>query len=681
MKRQLPLGATGRLSVRVWSLPVWLACLALLALTHLPGARAAEPVIRAADISASGLAVGRYMAGFDDPTRRIDIAAAAAPERAASYVALQSDRPNFGYHVAPYWLRFTIDPGSQGKQLKLEVGMPSLDHVDLYSPAPGGGFTRVSAGDRVPWGERPVAHRHFVFDLTLAPGPAQTFYLRVESRSALTVPAVLWQPAAFAMHNRNSQLFLGLFYGLLIGLFAYNLIVWSTLRDPLYLIYVAYVGCFGLALFTFDGLAFEHLWPDNVEWGNRALATFMSLSLFFGALFARGFLDTRRRMPRVDLFARAIAAAALALAVLAALNLWPDYGHVLRTLSGLAAAGAAVTLVTSVKIVLDGYRPARYFLLAWSALLVFILLGALRNFGWLPTNFATFYGLHVGLALDVILLSTALADRIRELAEERLHAQADLLATTRRHDLESRTRARELVAANEQLEAFSYSVAHDLRAPLRAIDGFSQLLKQDVGPALSKEARDNVDRISASARRMAALIDGLLEFARLGRTAPVSVPVDMRAELDAAMREIGPAAAAELEIGSLPVVEGDAAMLRQVWFNLLANAFKFSATASAPRVCVSCVDGPVEQVFSVADNGAGFDPAYADKLFGMFQRLHAASDFEGTGVGLAIVKRIVEAHGGRVWAKGAPGQGATFSFALPKRGMAAGSVGELQENA
>lgn len=621
------------------------------------------------------------MAALDDPTRRMDIAAAAAPERAAEYVALQSDRPNFGYHAAPYWLRFTIDPGSQGSHLMLEIGMPSLDHVDLYAPAPGGGFTRISAGDRVPWSARPVAHRHFVFDLSLAPGSPRTFYLRVESKSVLTVPAVLWQPEAFAMHNRHSQLFLGLFYGLLIGLFAYNLIVWSTLRDPLYLIYVAYVGCFGLALFTFDGLAFEHLWPDDVAWANCALATFMSLSLTFGALFSRGFLDTRRRMPRVDLFTRSIATAALMLAVFAATDWWLDYGQVLRALSVLAAVGAVVTLVTAVKIFLDGYRPARYFLLAWSALLVFILLGALRNFGWLPTNFATFYGLHVGLALDVILLSTALADRIRALAEERLHAQADLLATTRRHDEESRARARDLAAANEQLEAFSYSVAHDLRAPLRAIDGFSQLLKQDAGPALSKEAQGNVDRISASARRMARLIDGLLEFARLGRTAPVSLAVDMRAELDAALREIGPPSAAGLEVGPLPVVKGDAAMLRQVWFNLLANAFKFSAAASAPRVRVSCLDGPVEQVFSVADNGAGFDPAYVDKLFGMFQRLHAASEFEGTGVGLAIVKRIVEAHGGRVWAKGAPGQGATFCFALPKRGTPALSVGGLQGKA
>ncbi|MFN0163491.1 MAG: 7TM diverse intracellular signaling domain-containing protein [Burkholderiales bacterium] len=666
MKRQWLSGATRGLMVWVWRLLGWLACPALLALAYAPVTGAAEPTIRATDIQASGLAIGRYMAGLDDPTGRMDIAAAAAPGRAAAYTAMTTDRPNFGYHPSPYWLRFTIDPGTRGAHLMLEIGMPSLDHVDLYVPAPDGGFTRVSAGDRLPWSARPVAHRHFVFDLSLAPGSAQTFYLRVESRSVLTVPAALWQPEAFAMHNRHSQLFLGLFYGLLVGLFAYNLIVWSTLRDPLYLIYVAYVGCFGLALFTFDGLAFEHLWPDDVAWANCALATFMSLSLAFGALFSRGFLDTRRRMPRVDVFSRSIAAAALVLALLAATDWWLDYGQVLRALSGLAAVGAVVTLVTAVKIFLDGYRPARYFLLAWSALLIFILLGALRNFGWLPTNFATFYGLHVGLALDVILLSTALADRIRALAEERLHAQADLLATTRRHDEESRARARDLAAANEQLEAFSYSVAHDLRAPLRAIDGFSQLLKVDAGPALSSEAQSNIERISASARRMARLIDGLLEFARLGRVAPVSAPVDMRAELDAALREIGHSPVVELEIGPLPIVEGDAAMLRQVWFNLLANALKFSAGAKPPRVQVLCEESAAERVFSVADNGAGFDPAYADKLFGMFQRLHAATEFEGTGVGLAIVKRIVEAHGGRIWASGTPGQGATFRFALPK---------------
>jgi signal transduction histidine kinase len=644
--------------------------------------------IRVGDVPPGGYAIGRHMAVLDDAGGRMDVDAAAAPARAADYTPVTAERPNFGYHKSPCWLRFSIDPGASPARLMLQIGLPSLDHVDLYLPAAGGGYTRVAAGDQLPWAARPFPHRNFVFALALDAERPQTYYLRVQSASVLTVPATLWHPDDFAARDRDTQLLLGLFYGLVAGLFIYNLVLWGMLRDPLYLVYVAYVGSFGLALFTFDGLSYEYLWPDKVWWANHALATFMSLGLAFGALFARGFLDTRHRMPRVDRFSVITAAAAFALALFAATGWWFDYGQVLRTLSALAAVASAVTLATAVKAFLDGYRPARTFLLAWSALLVFIVMGALRNFGILPTNFATFYGLHIGLALDVILLSTALAERIRLLAEDRLRAQRALLTAAEDHRRELDVRARELAAANEQLasanehlEAFSYSVAHDLRAPLRAIDGYAQLLKLEAGPALQATAQRDVGRISAGARRMAQLIDGLLEFSRLGRQAPARAPVAMRALAEAAAREADPKDQVRFEFGALPDARGDAAMLRQVWRNLIANAVKFSMGAPRPLVRV---DGAVEGdevVYRVADNGVGFDAAYADKLFGVFQRLHTEAEFEGTGVGLAIVRRIVERHGGRVRATGSPGRGATFCFTLP-RGLPAAAVAEsAQANA
>ena len=186
----------------------------------------------------------------------------------------------------------------------------------------------------------------------------------------------------------------------------------------------------------------------------------------------------------------------------------------------------------------------------------------------------------------------------------------------------------------------------------------------------STAGRD-LDMIVASARRMGELIDGLLEFSRLGRgeaayqrVATAALVATVAAEARAAFAH-QPA----VEVGALPDVFGDPAMLRQVWVNLIFNAFKFSAHAPSPHIVIDCVPGAGEIAFSVADNGAGFDADYAEKLFGMFQRLHSRSQFEGTGVGLAIVKRVVLRHHGRVWASGATGRGATFHFSLPATSM------------
>lgn len=228
-------------------------------------------------------------------------------------------------------------------------------------------------------------------------------------------------------------------------------------------------------------------------------------------------------------------------------------------------------------------------------------------------------------------------------------------------------RTAELSATARELEAFSYTVAHDLRAPLRAVDGYAQLLKSGAGSTLDDESRRDVDQIIASARRMAELIDGLLEFSRLSRGTASYQRIATQLMVQGIVTEAQAAFShsPEVRIGVLPDVFGDPAMLRQVWSNLVFNAFKFTGGTPGAHIVIESVMEAGEVVFSVADNGAGFDADYAGKLFGMFQRLHSRAEFEGTGVGLAIVKRVVERHHGRVWAEGATGKGATLRFSMP----------------
>lgn len=222
---------------------------------------------------------------------------------------------------------------------------------------------------------------------------------------------------------------------------------------------------------------------------------------------------------------------------------------------------------------------------------------------------------------------------------------------------------------NRELEAFSYSVSHDLRAPLRHIAGFARKLEQHLGDHVDEKAAHYIDVIGGSAQRMALLIDDLLVFSRLGRGALRLQAVDMQSLVE----EASALAEAGLEdrrivwtIAPLPMVIGDENMLRTVWQNLLGNAVKYTGQCEVARIEVSVQQGRRgDYEFTVADNGAGFDMQYADKLFGVFQRLHRASEFPGNGIGLANVRRIVARHGGRVWAEAEPGQGARFHFSLP----------------
>jgi signal transduction histidine kinase len=228
-------------------------------------------------------------------------------------------------------------------------------------------------------------------------------------------------------------------------------------------------------------------------------------------------------------------------------------------------------------------------------------------------------------------------------------------------------RTAELEAVNKELESFSYSVSHDLRAPVRAIGSFCSMIREDHERALDAEARRKLGVIESEAERMGSLIEGLLDFSRSGRSALKPSQLDMTQMASAMFERLTAAldARPELRLGTLPGVAGDRTLIEQVWTNLLGNAIKFSSKKSNAVIEVTgtCADG--ECTYVVSDNGAGFDPRYAANLFGVFQRLHNDSDFPGTGIGLALVQRIVTRHGGRIAAESVPGVGATFRFTLP----------------
>jgi PAS domain S-box-containing protein len=237
-------------------------------------------------------------------------------------------------------------------------------------------------------------------------------------------------------------------------------------------------------------------------------------------------------------------------------------------------------------------------------------------------------------------------------------------------DLERRVaeRTAELEAANRELEAFSYSVSHDLRAPLRHIEGFVEILLSTKASVLDSDGGKLLQTIADSAQQMGRLIDDLLAFSRTARTELQKTSIDLIEVVQSSIRDLqGDARGRQIQwkIGALPSVDADAALLRQVVINLLSNALKYTRTRKPAKIEVGCRTSETEHVVFVRDNGVGFDERYSHKLFGVFQRLHRASDFEGTGIGLANVRRIIARHGGRTWAEGQIDRGATFFFSLP----------------
>jgi light-regulated signal transduction histidine kinase (bacteriophytochrome) len=250
---------------------------------------------------------------------------------------------------------------------------------------------------------------------------------------------------------------------------------------------------------------------------------------------------------------------------------------------------------------------------------------------------------------------------------ERRHAEEEVWAYREHLEELVRERTAELEAANREMESFSYSVSHDLRAPLRALDGFSAILAQEYPGQLDERGRGYLDRIRAAARTMALLVDGLLSLASLNRQELSVTPVDLSAlarRVGAELTALEPGRTVRVLVPDGLTTEGDPRLLHVLLENLIGNALKFTSTREEATIEVGCTEREGGSVFYVKDDGVGFDMAYASKLFLPFQRLHQVSDFPGTGIGLATVHRIVARHGGRIWPEATPGAGATFYFTL-----------------
>jgi diguanylate cyclase (GGDEF)-like protein len=408
--------------------------------------------------STSKVALAAHVEILEDPNGQLGIDQVRQPEHATRFRSPQASGDlNLGYSASAWWLRVTLQPTADTPpDWLLEVGFPTLDDVAFFAP---GNTAAVLSGDSARFQQRPFRHRHFVFPVELAAGQTQTIHLRVSSAGSLTVPLTLWQPQALHASDQDAYAAHALYYGMLLALGLYNLLLWFSLRDRSYLAYVAFVAAMAIGQLAQGGFGYQYLWPDWPAWESMAFSSGYAATGFFGALFTRIFLDTARHHQQLD---RVIVALAAGFAFAALAPLFLPYRQSAIATSLLGVSFSAVAVFSAFAALRRGHAGARFFLAAWSLLLAGVAIMGLRNMALLPTNFFTANGIQIGSVLEMLLLSFALADRIHLLRKEKEAAQSQALKAERERneilasnerELEGRVEARthELAEANERL--------------------------------------------------------------------------------------------------------------------------------------------------------------------------------------------------------------------------------------
>lgn len=622
------------------------------------------------DEQARNVPLGQHMDVFEDVRGDASIEDITSPALDGSFRRNEKPVLNAGYSRSVFWLRIDLEyrPRTQGGQQiwLLELAYPPLDHLDLYLPDSQGGYQLAQrTGDALPFDSRQIKQNNYLFSLGLQPNQPQRVYLRLQSEGSIQAPLTLWSPQAFVEEQPERIYVLGIIYGVLLVMLIYNLFIFLSVRDTSYLYYILYIASFGLYQISVNGAGIQYFWPDNPWWANAATPFLIGSAALFGCQFARSFLHTAEHSPWMDrslLGLMALGALAMILALTA------SYGLALRLATSLALIFTVVIFAAGVLAWLRGMRVARYFIIAWSAFLLGGAINTLMVLGYLPNGFFTMYASQIGSALEVGLLSLALADRINAMKEERARI---LLDAGRK--LEALNQ--ELANSNRLKDEFLATVTHELRTPMNGVIGSLELMQT---LPLDDEMEQYQRTAAGSARDMMRLVNDILAMTELqaGKLYPRREPFSLRGLMDS-LRVQYAARAAEKGLSfdldldhKLPdTLDGDAGKLSQALGYLLDNAIKFTSQGrvglkvSGPEP----VGGILALRIEVTDTGIGFATPADGLLYRRFFQLDGSMtrEYGGLGIGLALSQQLVELLGGKLSHQSQPGHGSTFSLDLP----------------
>ncbi|NMY99086.1 response regulator [Pseudomonas proteolytica] len=613
------------------------------------------------------LPLGRVMQVLEDPSGSVTIADARSALMATRYTRHDKDTLNAGYSRSAFWLKVDLhylpkDPQAQRTWL-LELAYPPLDHLELYVPDDAGGYRLAGrTGDAVPFASREIRQNNYLFAVDFKAGEQKTLYLRLQSEGSIQAPLTLWSSTAYLEDQPLRLYVLGLIYGVLLGMLVYNLFIYLSVRDTSYLYYILYIASFGMYQLSVNGAAVEYFWPDNPWWANAATPFLIGASALFGSLFARSFLHTALYSRWLDRLLLVLVGTG---AVVMLLSLMTSYALALRLATALALVFTVTIFVAGIKAWCCGQRVARYFIIAWSAFLIGGVVNTMMVLGYLPNVFLTMYASQIGSAIEVALLSLALADRINAMREQQAQILFD--ASQKLEVLNQ-----QLAHSNQLKDEFLATLTHELRTPMNGVIGSLELMQT---VPLAGDLAQYQHTAAGSARDMMRMVNGILTLTELqaGRLSAQAQVFSLRGVLDTLRQQFqGNAQGKGLEFsidvaGQLPDrLEGDAGKLMQCLECLLDNAFKFTHEGAVRLrvVGVPRPDGHLDLTFIVTDSGIGFAHLDEATLYQRFFQVDGSTtrEYGGLGIGLAICRQLIELLGGRLTHHSEPRKGSRFQL-------------------
>jgi signal transduction histidine kinase/CheY-like chemotaxis protein len=613
------------------------------------------------------LPLGRAMQVLEDPTDALTIAEVSSPAYAAQFKHHDKATLNAGYSRSVFWLKVDLhyvakDPRAP-RTWFLELAYPPLNHLDLYQNDGTGNYRLASrTGSALPFSSREVSQSNYLFKLNFVPDQQQTLYLRLQSEGSIQAPLTLWAGTAYLEQQPLRLSVLGVIYGVLLGMLVYNLFIYLSVRDTSYLYYILYIASFGLYQLSVNGVAVQYFWPNSPWWANAAVPLLIGSAALFGSLFARSFLHTAQHSRWLN---RLLLALAVCGGVVMALALLTSYALALRLATGLALVFTVTIFVAAIKAWYCGQRVARYFIIAWSAFLLGGVVNTLMVLGYLPNVFLTMYASQIGSAIEVALLSLALADRINAMREQQAQILFD--ASQKLEVLNQ-----QLARSNRLKDEFLATLTHELRTPMNGVIGSLELMQT---VPLDDDLAQYQQTAAGSARDMMRMVNGILTLTELqaGRLSAQPRVFSLRGVLDTLRQQFNTSAHGKGLAFSIDVADelpdrvvGDVDKLLQCLDCLLDNAFKFTREGSVRLrvVGVPHSDGDVRLSFIVTDTGIGF--AFLDEatLYQRFFQLDGSMtrEYGGLGIGLAICRQLIELLGGRLTHHSEPHKGSRFQL-------------------
>lgn len=621
------------------------------------------------DDATRSLPLGKAMQVFEDRDASVTIAQVSSPAFASRFRPHTAEVLNAGYCTSVFWIKFdltyTAVAQAAPRQWLLELAYPPLDHLELYLPDDQGVHRLAQrTGDALPYASRQIRQNNYLFELPFSPGQSTTVYLRLHSQGSVQVPLTLWSTEAYLEDQPTRLYVLGIIYGVLLVMLVYNLFIYVSVRDTSYLYYILYIACFGLYQVSVNGAGVAYLWPNSPWWANAATPLFIGASGLFGCQFARHFLQMARLNRALDRLLQLLMLGGV-LVMLLAVSM--RYGIALRMATGLALLFTVSIFAAGLYAWAKGLRVARYFIIAWSAFLVGGLVNTLMVLGYLPNVFLTMYASQLGSALEVALLSLALADRINSMREQ----QAQTLRDAGRA-LEQLNQ--QLAKSNQLKDEFLATVTHELRTPMNGVIGSLELMQT---LPMDAELAQYQRTASGAAQDMMVMVDDILVLTELqaGRLRAHAVPFSLRRLLQDlrasyAGQALGKGLYLSLDIpADLPdTLLCDAQKLARCLAYLVDNGLKFTHHGGVMVQLRGRLVGPERLALSisVSDSGIGFDDLDQAVLYQRFFQVDGSMTrrYGGLGIGLSICRQLADLLGARLAYASTAGLGSRFELSL-----------------